>query len=66
MDWLLSRDVVIALAILGGIFSVLATVLKGRPGFEPPRILLLNRISYVFMGASIILFIFNGLLGKTA
>ncbi len=66
MGWLFSREVVVTLAVLGGVFSLLAMLLQRRPGFPPGGVVLLNRVAYVFMGASIALFILAGLLGKQA
>jgi hypothetical protein len=66
MGWLLYRETVIALAVLGGVISALAMVLQRRPDFPPSRIALLNRVAYVFMGASMVLFIVSGLLGAPA
>jgi len=58
MSPLLSRETVIALAIAGGVLSVVATILRARLGAS--RTTLLSALSYAFMGASIVLFLALG------
>lgn len=62
MKWLLAREVVVGLAVLGAAFSVLASLLqsKGRIGEETAN--RVNMAGYVFMGMSIALFVIAGLL----
>lgn len=62
MKWLLAREVVVGLAVLGAAFSVLASLLqsKGRIGEETAN--RVNMVGYVFMGMSIALFVVAGLL----
>ena len=60
-DWLFERSTVIALAIAGGVFSVLASLCQSR--VTEHQLKMLNRAAYAFMGASIILFVLVGLLG---
>ena len=57
---LLSRPVVIALAILGALVSTLAAVLQARNKIDAARATQLNRAGYVAMGASMLLFILAG------
>jgi uncharacterized protein with PQ loop repeat len=66
MKWLLAREVVVGLAVLGGVFSVLASVLqsKGRIGEETAN--RVNMVGYLFMGISIALFIIAGLLAPAS
>jgi len=61
MDWLLAREAVITLAVLGAIVSVSASLLQssGRIGAE--RAKQLNRTGYGFMVASMLLFIVAGI-----
>jgi hypothetical protein len=66
IDWLLYRETVIALALLGGAVSIVAMLLQRRPDFPAVRTVLLNRVAYIFMGASMVLFILSGLLGGAA
>ena len=63
MDWLLSREAVITLAILGGIASVVAGLLKVRGAISALRARQLNAAGYVFMGLSMLLFIAAGMRG---
>lgn len=61
MEWLFSREFVIVLAVMGGIASGLASLLKARNLATEQRTSQLNVIAYVFMGASMLLFIIAGL-----
>lgn len=58
MGWLLARETMIAFALLGGLASALAMFLQ-RHGASR-RVRSLNRIAYVFMGISIMLFVVSG------
>lgn len=60
MDWLLTREAVITLAVLGAIASTAASVLqvRGRIGAERAR--KLNLAGYALMGISMALFVFIG------
>jgi hypothetical protein len=58
----LSREVIISLAVLGGVASLLAMVLQARPNADPIWIGRMNRAAYVLMGISIALFVGRGLL----
>jgi hypothetical protein len=60
MDWLLTREVVVGLAILGALPSVAASVLEARGGITPARARQLNLAGYVLMGLSMLLFIVVG------
>lgn len=62
-DWLFSRSTVIALALAGGALSILASWCHSRNRVSEKQLHLLNRAAYVFMGASMILFVFAGLVG---
>ena len=61
MDVLLTKPVVVALAILGAALSSLASFLqtRGRIGEKATRIL--NYAGYGFMGVSMLLFVLAGL-----
>jgi len=63
IDLLLNRTTVIALAIVGGGFSLLASWCQSRGSVSEQNIKLLNKVAYGFMAASIILFISAGLFG---
>lgn len=63
MDWLLTRETVIALAVLGAIFSTAASVLQVRGTIGAARARQLNIVGYAFMGASMLLFIVVGYRG---
>jgi hypothetical protein len=60
MDWLLTREVVVGLAILGALSSLAASVLAARGGITPVRAKQLNLAGYGLMGLSILLFIVVG------
>jgi hypothetical protein len=60
MDLLLSRPLVIGLAILGAVVSTLAAVLQARNKIDATRATQLNRAGYVAMGVSMLLFILAG------
>ncbi len=57
MHWLVSQQAVVGLAILGGLASLLAIVL-GMRGHARRQVLdRLNRLAYILMGASVVLFV---------
>lgn len=58
---LLKHETIIALAVVGGVFSILSSVLAARGGGSGVA-RWCNFVAYGFMGASIALFIFAGLL----
>jgi hypothetical protein len=60
MDWLLTREVVVGLAILGALPSAAASVLTARGGITPARAKQLNVAGYALMGLSMLLFIVVG------
>ena len=62
MDALLDRRVVIALAVAGGVFSLLASILAVR-GKASRAARNLNYAGYAFMGISMVLFVLAGLTG---
>jgi hypothetical protein len=62
-DWLFERSTVVSLAIIGGVISVLASVCQARGKLSETQLTWLNKAAYVFMAASIILFVGAGLLG---
>ena len=57
MDWILSREVVITMALVGAAASVLATVPRVRAGGLART---LNLAGYVLMGASMLVFVIIG------
>ena len=63
MNWLLSRPVIIAIAVVGGVAALAAMALQARGSVSRRRLDKLNRFSYVCMGLSITLFVVSGLLG---
>jgi hypothetical protein len=58
MDWLLTREMVIGLAILGAVPSTFATFFQSRLGEQRAR--QLNFAGYGLMGVSMLLFIIIG------
>jgi len=63
MEALLSRPVVVALALLGAGLSVAASALRARGVVAEKGAHRLNLLGYVCMGASMALFIVAGLRG---
>jgi len=63
MDWLLTREAVITLAVLGAIPSVAASVLQVRGKISAFRARQLNLAGYVLMGISMALFVIVGYRG---
>ncbi len=63
MEVLLTRPVVVALALLGAGFSLAASVLHARGLVTAEGARRLNRLGYVCMGVSIALFIVAGVRG---
>ena len=62
MELLLARPTVIGFAVVGGVLSVLAMLLRKRQG-APKMARQLDVAGYVFMGTSILLFIIAGFRG---
>ena len=60
VDWLLTRNVVVALALAGAITSVVASVLQSRGSISDERAKQLNVTGYGFMAASMVLFVVIG------
>lgn len=60
MDWLLSREAVITLAVIGAAASVAASSLQAGGKIGAARARQLNNTGYGFMAASMLLFIVIG------
>jgi hypothetical protein len=60
MEWLLTREAVITLAVVGAILSVAASVLQVRGAVSAQRARQFNLVGYALMGISMILFIVIG------
>jgi predicted membrane channel-forming protein YqfA (hemolysin III family) len=63
MEWVLTRPSVITLAVVGGVFSLIGTVLRKRQGQERTAAKM-DTAAYVFMGLSILIFIIIGVRGQ--
>ena len=63
LDLFLNRTTVVGLAIIGGVLSLLASWCQSRGSVSEQKIKWLNKAAYVFMAASIMLFISAGLFG---
>jgi hypothetical protein len=63
VDWLLTREVVISLAVLGAVFSTASSVLQVRGKISAFRARQMNVAGYACMGISILLFIVVGYRG---
>ena len=66
MEILLSRPVVIGLAIAGALCALAASVLQKKGVVSEARAGQLNNAGYVLMGASMLLFVVVGLRGGAA
>ena len=64
MEALLTRPVVVALAVIGALVSICASLLQARGKLDPIQGRRLNRVGYIVMGASMLLFALAGLLGR--
>lgn len=62
-DWLFSRPTIITLAVIGGLFSLLASWCQSRGVLSEQSAAWLNKASYAFMFTSMVLFIVVGLFG---
>ena len=60
MDWLVTRETIITLAVLGAIASIAGSILHSSGSIDAERAKLINRASYGFMAASMLLFIVAG------
>jgi hypothetical protein len=60
MDWWVTREAIITLAVLGAIASVAATVLQSSGRIGAGRAQQLNTAGYGLMAASMLLFIVGG------
>ncbi len=60
MDWILTREAVITLAVLGAVASVAASVQQLRGRVDAPRARQFNLTGYALMAASMALFIVIG------
>ena len=60
MEWLLTREVVVGLAILGALPPVAASLLQMRGGISAARAKHLTWLGYGLMGLSMALFIATG------
>lgn len=63
MNWLLSREVVIGLAVLGGLLALAASLLHAHLGERHATIL--SRAGYALTAASIVIFIVIGFRGAS-
>ena len=62
-EWLISRSTIIALAVIGGVCSLLSSWCQSRGYLTEQQATYLGKISYTCMGVSMILFVAAGLLG---
>lgn len=60
MDWLVTRETVITLAVLGAVASTAASALQVRGKISAARARQLNVVGYACMGLSMLLFIIAG------
>jgi len=62
-EWLFNRPTIIALAIVGGAFSLLASWCHSRGVLSAQQVVWLNKAAYFFMIISVVLFIGAGFFG---
>ncbi len=60
MSWILSQPVIVAVAALGGLASVVGMVIRARAVARREWVDRLNRLAYLLMGISVMLFIVSG------
>jgi hypothetical protein len=60
MDWLLTREAVIGIAIVAAAASTASSILQVKGILSAPRARQLNLAGYVLMGVSMLLFIIVG------
>lgn len=65
-EWLFARSTVITLALIGAAFSLLGSWSNSKGWVSKQQLHWMNRAAYIFMGASMVLFVFAGLLGAGA
>jgi hypothetical protein len=63
MEWVLTREAVIVIAILGGLASVAAGIVRARGLDWATRARHINFAGYVLMGLSMLLFVIVGFRG---
>lgn len=64
MEVLLTKPVVVGLAILGALLSTFASIVQKKRSMTEKQARLMNYAGYGFMGASMLLFVLAGLWGK--
>jgi hypothetical protein len=65
MEWLATRENVIALALLGAVLSTAASLLQVRKIVSEKNAMLMHYAGYGAMGLSMLLFIVAGFRGST-
>ncbi len=60
VSWILGKPVIVGLAVLGGLASLAVMILRSRPTTRCDWLDQLNRLAYLFMGMSVVLFIVKG------
>ena len=66
MELLLSKPAVVALAVIGALLAVCASVLRAGGKLNEAQARRLNLAGYVAMGVSVVLFVLAGLRGVPA
>ena len=60
MSWILSQPVIVGIAVMGGLVSVVVMLLQARGNARREWLDKLNRVAYLLMGISVVLFIVSG------
>ncbi|MGH8729258.1 MAG: hypothetical protein ACREV9_14145 [Burkholderiales bacterium] len=66
MKWLLAREVVFGLAVLGAVLSLVASILQSKRKVSEETAKRINLAGYFFMAISIALFIVAGLVASAS
>jgi predicted membrane channel-forming protein YqfA (hemolysin III family) len=64
VEWLLNRVTIVSLAVIGGVFSLMASWCASRNLISEQNIRRLNKSAYVLMAVSMILFVATGIFGS--
>lgn len=64
MKWLLAREMVVGLAVLGAVLSLLASILQSKHKVSEETAKRINLTAYFLMGISIVIFIVSGLVSS--
>ena len=64
MSWILARPMIVGIAVIGGLASIVGMILQARSVARSKWVDRLNRLAYLFMGISVLLFIVSGFVNQ--